>query len=290
MKWTDKEKEFLVDNYQLMSYEDLSKVMERSVSAIRTKVSMMNLPRKDKLDLTNRTFERLTVVRETNKRSNGRVVWECLCECGNKTEVHSSNLMNGKTQSCGCLAIERSSEALTKNIEGKRFGKLRAIKLTDVKRKQRRVWVCECDCGNICEKVSTDLISGDTTSCGCYHLEIMTGVKNWNYNPLLTEEDRLNNGRYTLTGGKVANWRKSVYERDNYTCMVCTARNGNGESITLNAHHINGWHWFESGRFDVDNGVTLCVSCHSDFHKKYGNKFNNKEQFEEFKLSNRKEV
>ncbi len=33
-------------------------------------------------------------------------------------------------------------------------------------------------------------------------------------------------------------WRKAVFERDNYTCIWCRAKNGNGKTIKLNADHI----------------------------------------------------
>ena len=33
-------------------------------------------------------------------------------------------------------------------------------------------------------------------------------------------------------------WRKSVFDRDLYTCKCCGARNGNGKYIRLEAHHI----------------------------------------------------
>lgn len=35
------------------------------------------------------------------------VIWICLCDCGNKTSVKSSNLIGGITKSCGCLKEER---------------------------------------------------------------------------------------------------------------------------------------------------------------------------------------
>jgi len=33
-------------------------------------------------------------------------------------------------------------------------------------------------------------------------------------------------------------WRKSVFDRDRYTCQCCGARNGNGKYIELVGHHI----------------------------------------------------
>ncbi|RRC92739.1 hypothetical protein EII25_03435 [Erysipelotrichaceae bacterium OH741_COT-311] len=31
-------------------------------------------------------------------------MWECNCDCGNKTEVIQENLLNGHTKSCGCAS------------------------------------------------------------------------------------------------------------------------------------------------------------------------------------------
>lgn len=52
-------------------------------------------------------------------------------------------------------------------------------------------------------------------------------------------------------------WRKSVFERDDYTCQNCFVRGGK-----LNADHIKPFAFFEELRFDVNNGRTLCMSCH----------------------------
>ena len=38
--------------------------------------------------------------------------WECLCDCGNTTIVTVANLMNGQTQSCGCLKKDISKRKL----------------------------------------------------------------------------------------------------------------------------------------------------------------------------------
>lgn len=100
------------------------------------------------------------------------------------------------------------------------------------------------------------------------------GEKNRNYNPNLTDEDRK---YYRKADRGLKKFIKGVYERDRYTCQCCGKVGGK-----LNAHHLNGYHWDKGNRINIDNGVTLCASCHKDFHKTYGNKYNTKEQFCEY--------
>jgi hypothetical protein len=60
-------------------------------------------------------------------------------------------------------------------------------------------------------------------------------------------------------------WRLSVYERDQFTCQVCEV-----SGVPLNAHHIKAYSRFPELRTEVNNGVTLCESCHKRFHDHYG--------------------
>jgi len=52
-------------------------------------------------------------------------------------------------------------------------------------------------------------------------------------------------------------WRKSVFERDNYTCQIC-GKVGD----YLNADHIKPFAHYPDLRFDLNNGRTLCFECH----------------------------
>jgi 5-methylcytosine-specific restriction endonuclease McrA len=57
-------------------------------------------------------------------------------------------------------------------------------------------------------------------------------------------------------------WRTMVFERDDYTCVDCGLRSGNGKRVTLNADHIKPWAHYPELRFDLNNGRTLCIDCH----------------------------
>ncbi len=73
-------------------------------------------------------------------------------------------------------------------------------------------------------------------------------------------------------------WRKAVFERDSFTCQ----KYGTKISGTLRAHHINNFADFPELRFAIDNGITFSEKAHIEFHRKYGEKNNNREQLNEF--------
>lgn len=57
-------------------------------------------------------------------------------------------------------------------------------------------------------------------------------------------------------------WRKFVYERDYWKCVVCSSK------IKINAHHILEGRDYPDARFLVENGITLCEKHHIMLHKK----------------------
>lgn len=77
-------------------------------------------------------------------------------------------------------------------------------------------------------------------------------------------------------------WRTSVFERDRYTCQKCGAHNQKGTHVELHAHHLKNWADNPDSRYIIENGVTLCSSCHYAFHSMFGKKNNTPEQFNEF--------
>lgn len=56
-------------------------------------------------DLTGRRFGRLAVIERAENRK-GRVMWKCVCDCGNVCVVNAYHLTSGRSNSCGCLCDE----------------------------------------------------------------------------------------------------------------------------------------------------------------------------------------
>lgn len=124
-----------------------------------------------KINLTGQKFGRLTVLEDTGKRSaGGNVIWKCQCECGNIKEANGSDLKRGRVKSCGCLRKDLASTDLT----GQRFGRLLVLQFTGkINNDKRKIYKCQCDCGNICEVNSHNLTQNHTKSCGCLNLQKM---------------------------------------------------------------------------------------------------------------------
>ena len=110
-------------------------------------------------------FGRLTVIGDSGRRSkSGRIFWTCLCDCGNTTEVIAPNLYSGGSTSCGCYCKEKVSS----NLIDRKFGKLSVLQDTGKSTNDhRKIYLCQCDCGNFIEVNSKLLTSGDKQSCGC---------------------------------------------------------------------------------------------------------------------------
>lgn len=73
------------------------------------------------------------------------------------------------------------------------------------------------------------------------------------------------------------NWRRSVYERDEYLCKKCLVI-----WKYLHCHHIQNFSSEVDLRFDINNWITFCRECHLLFHKIYWRENNNMEQVKKF--------
>lgn len=61
---------------------------------------------------------------------------------------------------------------------------------------------------------------------------------------------------------RACNWRDQIYQKGNYKCQEC------GAYGILNAHHIKPAKDYPEFRYDINNGVCLCVKCHKMKHSR----------------------
>lgn len=221
--------------------------------------------------------ERKSFIDTLSSGSNKKVRGVCP-ECKIEREMEFIDIKkHGHTFHRGCIRLFNNR----KQMLGKRFGRLIVVGFNTVVvgvNKRQTLFICKCDCGETTTSNSSKLKSGKKRSCGCLqreksgerakkrtgplnHFFGMKGDKSPTYKKELTEEQRQTNARQRVSMEGVE-WRKRVYERDNYTCQCCNKRGGN-----LEAHHMDSFSDFPEKRLDIKNGLTLCKSCHRKLHR-----------------------
>lgn len=116
-------------------------------------------------------------------------------------------------------------------IPKKKYFRLTIIK--EIERKyKKRMFLCKCDCGNYVEVALTNIHSGNTGSCGCYHKEV---VKNSNsthgmegtriyviWNGIKERCNNKNSTGYKNYGGRGITYDGKWNKFENfYTDMIC---------------------------------------------------------------------
>lgn len=55
------------------------------------------------IDLTGKTFGKLTVIKKMDDKVGNHIMWLCKCDCGNVKTIRGSSLTSGESKSCGCV-------------------------------------------------------------------------------------------------------------------------------------------------------------------------------------------
>lgn len=152
------------------------------------------------------------------------------------------------------------------------------VNVNDLSKHSTALVTVECD---LCKKQYqvkyyqyTDKPHNGLCYCNrCSKTVFCGGENNYCWNPNKTDEERENGRAYR----KYIDFIKKVLARDEYTCYCCGQKHGQ-----IEVHHLNGYNWFVEGRTDESNAITLCHSCHCNFHSVYGCGNNTKDQFEKW--------
>ena len=119
---------------------------------------------------------------------------------------------------------------------------------------------CNCShCGREIEvlKSKYDKCKNHFCDTKCQY-EYQSGKNSPNYNPNITDEERDRN--YP----EYKDWRKAVYERDNYTCQICGATVNDGAKLEID--HIKPVS--KGGTNDENNLQVLCQQCNREKHNR----------------------
>lgn len=81
------------------------------------------------------------------------------------------------------------------------------------------------------------------------------------------KKKKVKSGKFPNRPPEHDRWSVAVKLRDRYTCQEC----GCTDRRDLQAHHKKSWTTHPHLRFKMENGVTLCIKCHSNYHPEMKN-------------------
>lgn len=116
-------------------------------------------------DLSGNKFNMLSALSYSGKRK-GNILWNCKCECGNKTTATSYELTHGAKKSCGCL---RTATRVSMDFIGYENEDIIVTSLSDEKSGDERLWNYRCKhCGKENRSTKGNIRRGMAT-CKCIH-------------------------------------------------------------------------------------------------------------------------
>lgn len=164
----------------------------------------------------------------------------CICGCG--TQIPKRSYGRKLTYAHG------------HNWRGKSRGGM-----TD-KQKLGKTISCACGCG---EKITEYRIKA---SGHRYKVKMQVGHMWKAKDHHFWEGGKTSEARRIKQSYEYRQWRKAVFERDKYTCVLCGVKNtkGLGKTVELHPDHIKPQSIYPELRLDINNGRTLCAPCHRE--------------------------
>jgi hypothetical protein len=200
--------------------------------------------------------------------------------CKNIWDSYWSNMSSGAgCPKCGIRASTDKSRLTIEDVKYRMTNINKNIIITDERYVDAKTRL-KC----YCKKCKKDFYLewaklSNGRGCQLCSKERMSGSNHPMWNENLTDDDRvLRRTKKDENGLNHSLWRLEIFEKYKYKCYLSNRKG------SLNAHHLNSYHWDVENRFNVDNGICILKSLHKLFHKLYGSKNNTKEQFKEFTI------
>lgn len=189
------------------------------------------------IEIAGRRFGKLVVLKKIGKsgRKEGRQKWLCRCDCGNEKIISKTSLLQGVTNSCGCLfkenALKNFSELTKKGM------------LTPVRYSRSSYGIFLCDCGNEKEMRIDGFKNGHSVSCGCYGKKISA------------EARRLSKITHGMSSTRIYKIFRGMKYRCNVKNCPCYGRYG-GRGIKVE------WESFEQFFVDMGESYESHIALH----------------------------
>lgn len=198
-------------------------------------------------------FGNLTPLHQTETDWSGYARWLCQCDCGVQTVVRGVDLFSGNTQSCGCLKRKLLSLRKTKNLLGRRFGRLTVISHSGSTKDGSSLWLCQCDCGNQTTAQGKVLQFGARVSCGCAK---RLSLANRRIRSMWAAHTQKRRARKRLAPGSFTETEIFILYRDqDGKCARCH------ECLPPNFHRDHIVPLSRGGSNYINNIQLLCPSC-----------------------------
>ena len=129
-----------------------------------------------------------------------KIVWHCVCDCGNECNVRASDIKSGNTTSCGCMSSRKKSTGL-ENLIGKEFGDFivlnRAPNRITPSGQKTRVWHCRCKLCGIERDIQASQLKKFSGKCTCNKFKPRDLVgKTYNYLKIISFDKNCDNKNY----------------------------------------------------------------------------------------------
>jgi hypothetical protein len=227
-------------------------------------------------------FGRLTVMEKLKSTVDGKVRWQCTCECGGTAVTYTHSLRSGRTQSCGCIRREVNAKVIEDRhgLVGQRFGRLTVVEKDPVqsRKHKKQYWMTKCDCGGNTCTTTADLRSGHTQSCGCLRNERAAEAARKTHSGPKLEAGVSGFNRYRKAykyGAKIRElaWEigsddlRALSQQECYYCgsepqTIWQGSAINTDTIAHGEFVANGIDRVDSGKgYTPDNVVACCKNC-----------------------------
>lgn len=163
------------------------------------------------------------------------------------------------------------------NLVGFKFGKLTVLEWVENPNKNNRekyLWKCSCDCGNICYRITYKLKAGISNSCGCLQKEILLSKQKENG---LKRRKGISAVGKQIYNGYIRNAKKDKREFSlsyedvigliHKPCHYCGEIDVKIGFYLKDAYFLNGIDRVDSSKgYTLENTVPCCKKCNISKH------------------------